>query len=73
MGLRLEQCIDIKEFEKLTKLNFYEVLNKKMLEKLQDNGLIILENQILKIPQNKWLILDMIISSIIFNDHHREI
>ena len=66
MGLRLEQGIDIKEFEKLTKQNFYEVLNKKMLEKLQDNGLIILENQILKIPQNKWLILDMIISSIIF-------
>ncbi|MFM2200382.1 MAG: hypothetical protein RL769_437 [Pseudomonadota bacterium] len=73
MGLRLEQGIDIKEFEKLTKQNFYEVFNKKMLEKMQDNGLIILENQILKIPQNKWLILDMIISSIIFYDYHREI
>ena len=65
MGLRLQQGIEIKDFEKLTQQNFYEVLDKKMLEKLQDKGLIIIEDQRFRIPQNKWLILNLIIAKII--------
>lgn len=65
MGLRLERGVDIANFAKLTNQSFFEIFNQKNIAKLIENALLIKDDQRIKIPQNKWLLLDQIIAKIV--------
>ncbi len=65
MGLRLEEGIDEKYFYPHFSKKFREIFDYKKLEKMQDDGLIILSENIIKITAQKRILSDAIIRKII--------
>lgn len=65
MGLRLVSGINKKEFRKLTGEEFSEVFDAKKLEKLQQKNLIEIDENFVKIPQEKMVVANGIIEMVV--------
>jgi len=65
MGLRLKEGIKIKKIEEIIGKKFNEIFDLEKLKKLQDQNFLIIDEEKIVIPQNKWLIMNSIISKVI--------
>ena len=64
MGLRLKEGISIKKIEEIVNKNFTEIFEIKKLLKLQKQNLVIITDERIIIPQNRWLVMNSIISKV---------
>lgn len=65
MGLRLESGIEESLFEKHFSKKFSDIFNLEKLRNLEKQGLIIIENQRIKIPYQQRILTDSIIKKVI--------
>lgn len=64
MGLRIEQGVDLKQFEKLVQQKFFEIFNLEKLQKLITENYLVINDKNIYIPKDKWLLLNQIIFEI---------
>ena len=64
MGLRLKEGIAIAKIEEIINKKFTEIFEIKKLAQLQKQNLVMITDERIIIPQNRWLVMNSIISKV---------